>query len=354
MAAKFDVEQAVKKHLAAIAATGSLMPEDSRELASHLGDSVEQLMLQGLSGEEAFLVATKRLGTERQLAAEYAKINPSMKANRIWVYLIFGFAGILACFGLGELVLRFVHGLAVDRSSTATDILVIATHLSFCGAIGLLIYRQNVVAAYLQKQLQRQPLAIVLGALILFAATTWANNLFKTDVGVSAINRIPMYTLENHFVEFTFLLLLFTIFVGLLGLLFTVKNPENASLKQVFSRPSIWLLLVVGFATETLAASTRILPPYDSSLISAIYFGAVYFVGAFVITYFNKQGGIRYLFWFGILGLLIEVIVGINGDIARASSGFGMLTPYYSLGLIAGVILGYLAATPYRRRRMAY
>jgi hypothetical protein len=49
--------------------------DDLEEMESHLRDAVEQLRTAGLTDEEAFLVATRRVGPPQVLEAEFAKIN---------------------------------------------------------------------------------------------------------------------------------------------------------------------------------------------------------------------------------------------------------------------------------------
>jgi len=120
-------------------------------------------------------------------------------------------------------------------------------------------------------------------------------------------------------------------------LFFTIRNPEGNTLKRIFNRPPIGLLLVAGFATELLAASTRILPPHNSALIGGIYFGAVYFAGAFTISYYNRLSALTYLCWYGILGLVLEIGVGVWADWGRLAEGDPVLTPYFVFGLLAGL-----------------
>ncbi|MDB6171597.1 MAG: hypothetical protein JWL59_908 [Chthoniobacteraceae bacterium] len=75
------------------------------ELESHLSDSIEDLQSRGLTEEEAFMVAIKRLGTADALAAEFKKINP----HAIWFErLVWMLIGLQAW----ELVLRCIQAVA--------------------------------------------------------------------------------------------------------------------------------------------------------------------------------------------------------------------------------------------------
>jgi hypothetical protein len=55
---------------------------DLDELESHLRDEIDQLKLNGLSEQEAFLVGTHRLGDTKVLADEFAKVNKSLRLRK--------------------------------------------------------------------------------------------------------------------------------------------------------------------------------------------------------------------------------------------------------------------------------
>jgi|SRR5690606_16967281 len=109
--------------------------------------------------------------------------------------------------------------------------------------------------------------------------------------------------------------------------------------------------MVAGFATELLAASTRVIPP-GIPLFSGLYFGAVYFIGAFAISYYNQHNLIKDLCWYGILGLVLEITVGISADLSRTAIGGPMLTPYFAVGLLAGLMVGYFVGQSLREGRL--
>ena len=344
MATSFNMEQAIEKHIATLASAGTLLPDDVKELTSHLMEAVATLTQQGLSEEEAFIIATKRLGTRQQLANEYGKVNPSMQVNGIWAPMIFGFATLTGLWWLGTAILAFVYGGALANGGVPRFPLfsVVVAHVALCVAIGVMVYHKRAMAAFLQRKLQRQPLFMLVGAGLLMATAAWAKHIAMLDIPTN-IRFIALYEFHDPYIEFTFCLLLFMLFVGVASMLFTVKNPERATLKHLFSRPSIGVLLVAGWATELLAASTRVLPPHDTALIAGVYFGAVYFVGAFAISHYNRVHAFRYLCWYGILGLVLEVSVGVQADLSRLEAGFPMRTPYFVVGLLAGLAGGYFA-----------
>jgi hypothetical protein len=89
----FDLNEKISMWRSNLARSETLAGSDIDELESHLHEEIEQLTALKLSDEEAFLVATHRLGTTDSLATEYEKINSSLKFKRRLSLMI---AGILA------------------------------------------------------------------------------------------------------------------------------------------------------------------------------------------------------------------------------------------------------------------
>ncbi len=73
----FDLNDAIHRWKATLGSAPSLRPEDLAELESHLRESTCLWEARGLNEEEAFLIAVRRLGNERELAREFAKVAPS-------------------------------------------------------------------------------------------------------------------------------------------------------------------------------------------------------------------------------------------------------------------------------------
>jgi hypothetical protein len=90
----FDLNTALHRWLESLAQSPQFRPTDLAELESHIRDSVSRLETQGLSSEESFLIATRRVGAVEKLEPEFAKVNRSPK--RILIHLL-----ILAFFSVG-------------------------------------------------------------------------------------------------------------------------------------------------------------------------------------------------------------------------------------------------------------
>jgi hypothetical protein len=75
--AQFDLNIALRLWLERLGQSPQVKVENLKELESHVRDSVGQLQMKGLSSEESFLVATRRVGNPAQLEPEFAKVNRS-------------------------------------------------------------------------------------------------------------------------------------------------------------------------------------------------------------------------------------------------------------------------------------
>jgi hypothetical protein len=71
----FDLNSSLSLWLAKFAQSPHFRNEDVSEMESHVRDSVTRLNGQGLSEEEAFLIAIRRVGSVAKLEPEYAKQN---------------------------------------------------------------------------------------------------------------------------------------------------------------------------------------------------------------------------------------------------------------------------------------
>jgi hypothetical protein len=83
----FDLNEAIRLWQQNLGAPPSFCADDLEELASHLRASVQKLKTTGLSEEEAFQTAVRRIGERGQLEREFAKINPAVT----WSLPLFSF-----------------------------------------------------------------------------------------------------------------------------------------------------------------------------------------------------------------------------------------------------------------------
>lgn len=72
---QYDLNRSVQLWREELSRSASVRPDDIAELETHLRDSLAGLQTKGLTEEEAFIIATKRLGQPVELGAEFGKVN---------------------------------------------------------------------------------------------------------------------------------------------------------------------------------------------------------------------------------------------------------------------------------------
>jgi hypothetical protein len=86
---EFDLNATIGRWRNQLAQSPALRAEDVAELESHVRDATATLANRGLSEEEAWLIATRRVGGGAALEAEFAKVNrPAIWLDRLLWMLI--------------------------------------------------------------------------------------------------------------------------------------------------------------------------------------------------------------------------------------------------------------------------
>jgi len=101
----FDLNTEILRWRKDLAGRDVCHTRDLDELEDHLREEIGRLSRAGLSHEEAFLIATHRLGPNGELSSEFAKVNPApfwsrrffwMVAGALMYLFIMNFAGAVA------------------------------------------------------------------------------------------------------------------------------------------------------------------------------------------------------------------------------------------------------------------
>jgi hypothetical protein len=103
----FDLNGEIRRWRDALALSPEFCGQDIDELECHLSDSLVELQNKGLSEEEAFIIATRRLGSVPALAKEFGRVNnPALWTDRLlWMVLGCAFIGIVRSFYAMPLIL---------------------------------------------------------------------------------------------------------------------------------------------------------------------------------------------------------------------------------------------------------
>jgi hypothetical protein len=105
---KFDLNQAMSGWRDSFAITTSIASNDLRELETHLTDSISKLQRAGLTEEDAFVIASRRLGNPTALANEFRSIDP----HTIWVTRAIWILLSIQIFKLGNFLISIFGGVA--------------------------------------------------------------------------------------------------------------------------------------------------------------------------------------------------------------------------------------------------
>jgi hypothetical protein len=111
----FDLSNAIALWRQALLAEAEILPEEIRELESHLRSSIDGWKKLGLREDEAFWVARRRLGPGEKIAIEFAKANPyRLWQNRLhWLT-----AGVLGAYAWTTGLSLLSNGLALHGAGS--------------------------------------------------------------------------------------------------------------------------------------------------------------------------------------------------------------------------------------------
>ena len=179
----FDLNRAIQQWRESLGASPAFQRENLEELEAHLRDSMAALASRGLSMEEAFWVATRRIGTGDALAPEFGKVNrQTVWLDRLFWMLIglqvWGFiSGSIVALSRDALLLG-LNGVGYNPKIHGQSVLVVLYTLvqlaGFAGSLFLcwwLFCRQGQhFGRWLAPRLQRRGGRVVLfGALYLLS-----------------------------------------------------------------------------------------------------------------------------------------------------------------------------------------
>lgn len=167
---EFDLNASVRVWLEKLAQSPHFRNENVAEMETHVRDSMVRLQSQGLSAEESFLIAIRRVGTVEKLEPEFAKVNRSPR-NRIIHVVILLFFSIGCWFLWGTLKVASMAGVSSSHKLPAFTILLL--ELKDFLAIPPLVAAAYCVFFFLRKETPRSSwvgfFAATAGFLILLA-----------------------------------------------------------------------------------------------------------------------------------------------------------------------------------------
>jgi len=334
----FDLGNAISEHISLIKDQGSLTLSDCRELKDHLFDSVESLQRQGLSAEESFIVARKRIGHAELLGEEYSKVNLSLTHNKLWSYLLIGFNLFYGVTSLLLTLISIIYFIIYKEFGTSSlaNTIVISLHALLIFMLYRILKAKHQIALFIEKQVKRGPLRLIfLSALPLLVNSLMTSQLGKLMPDRSVLAPVRMF--DNSLTELSFNLTGICLIGFMVCLVFSLRNTDKLTLKNLFRSPSITFLLLLGLLVEFIAASSRLIH-FKHIIFQSLSFGLVYFAFSFFIARYNrKEEATKYVLIASSIGFTLEVGVGISADISRGNTYY---TVYFGLALLLTAAFG--------------
>lgn len=200
----FDLSDAIRRWRGAFRTSPVFREQDLDELEGHLRESAADLAGKGLSEEEAFLVAARRLGGSDVLGREFGQVH----AERVWIdralWIITGMMGIQLAWSLVHVVSVAAVALAANLfrhwiSGEILGAIAIAAHVAAIVWIGWGIrgaYRYQSCGKFSQawRWLMSDPIRATVGAALAFFLV-WATTYALTPWGPWGV---PMEFLQTY------------------------------------------------------------------------------------------------------------------------------------------------------------
>ncbi|ADB39813.1 permease prefix domain 1-containing protein [Spirosoma linguale] len=173
----FDLSQATQTWLSQLEQRGTFTKDDLRELQSHLLDGMDALQATGLSQQEAFLVATHRVGPLDVLAEEFGKLDRPAQPQRESVLLLLGVISFMLVKNTVEMVSE-CGAVALARylgDSFLTSLLDMSLSLLLLCSLSVGVSRwfneSGLVRSWLFTQLNQRPIRLIIGMTVLLGGS---------------------------------------------------------------------------------------------------------------------------------------------------------------------------------------
>lgn len=139
----FDLENELQVWKQRVSQLETLRYHDVEELESHLRDSITELTKQGLSEQEAFFVAIRRVGDPNSLEHEFGKVN----GRHVWATRVFWMLAGFLVFEVYQMITSAMASLAQVVTACAggngTEIGVASAGVTVFCWVGLALWLQR-------------------------------------------------------------------------------------------------------------------------------------------------------------------------------------------------------------------
>jgi len=203
----FDLNTAIREWREELSLRPGFRDEDLEELEAHLREGIEELEQRGLSMEEAFLIASHRLGAPSALQDEFSRLN----RHAVWldrlVWMLLGYACVAGLLSLPSFLVFSISPL--PRVPRGLPLLGWVVPVLLAGWIIQSIVREGRAPAFLRGLLDRPSRLALLG--FAFAAVP----LFMRSLVMTYVNSIAV----NQWIAMGVMSTVQSVFVGLMILI---------------------------------------------------------------------------------------------------------------------------------------
>jgi len=361
-------EQLMQEWRAAVRRNKAVDESDAAELEAHLRDAMTDLEGAGLSSDEAFLIAVRRVGTVDALTAEFAREH----SDRLWKQLVVTPTAdprptswpVMLIFAVVAAVIVQVARIAADFPHTQ------AGSEWFARDLGLFVL--PVLAAYFVV-VRRMPWRRILPLAVIVAVLALAVNLFpyhgdratELVVGIhlpvvlwfvvgaaylggawrSSDRRMDFLRFTGEFVVYYALIALAGgVLVGLMEGVLSLVSPEAALTASIWVVPSgvAGAVLVAAWLVEAKKSVIENIAPVLTAIFTPIFAAMLLVTTAiYAATAFGRSFDRNAL---GLFDALLVVVVGlvIYGISARSSRRAGWMDALRLTAVVAAVLLDLL------------
>ena len=207
----YDLTEMVNDWAAGLKDKPALSESDIEEMKAHLYDSCESLMQKGLSEDEAFMVAKKRMGGSPELDEAYSQANQPVLQMRRSLYILAGvlvyFAAYYFILSTSKLLLLLLLHVETGAEEAVDWVLryLVTGHFILLLFLASIYFLENITVAFLER-LKFPPKTTVV--LLVFVVVLALANHSLLPVVKSQMSSVPVLRSSiiqyNNYFELTF------------------------------------------------------------------------------------------------------------------------------------------------------
>lgn len=190
---EFNLNDNVASWKKAILTDANFTNENITELESHLLDEIHDLEESGLTCEESFIIAKRRIGEIKNLASEYGKVNKKEYfINKTLPYL----KGVLFFLAFTKSLTLLATGISTISHEFGVDITylnAVSIGSLLLGSLGVLIYILKVYERGNRSSVKLIEIPVLVGVIVIAHALTFlTRKTLMSSIGIEYFGQLQM------------------------------------------------------------------------------------------------------------------------------------------------------------------